>query len=428
MDQLPGRLCGPSEGLIKMPMHRRLKVAMLSTLPPRQCGIATFAANLCTAIRRTDAPIDLEFVAIEHLNGVDDARSDLRWRISQGDRASFLEVANSLNRSNVEVVCVEHEFGLYGTWDGEYCDHLAPFLAALRPPAVTTLHTVLPAPAPSMLAAIQDIAAHSAAVVVMTHRAARLLTGVYGVDPEKVRVIPHGVPVMAHGKVSELSERFGLTDRTVLSTFGLVDPRKGLEFMVDAMELVAARHPDALYLILGRTHPELVVREGERYRSSLVAAIQRKGLAGHVRLVDEYLSEQEIVDYLAVSDVYVTPYLDPDQITSGTLAYALGAGKAVVSTAYLHATEALAEERGLLVGFRSAPELASAVLRIIEEPGLRQRLEANAHQASRHNAWPNVARLVAALLQEVVDQRQRSAAKPFAPGLRTPALLSGGRS
>ncbi len=428
MNQLPGRLCGPSEGLIKMPMHRRLKVAMVSTLPPRQCGIATFAANLCAAIRRTDAPIDLEFVAIEHLNSVDDARSDVRWRISQGDRASFLDVARSLNRSNINVVCVEHEFGLYGTWDGEYHDHLAPFLAALRPSAVTTFHTVLPVPAPSILAAIHEIAAHSAAVVVMTHGAARLLSSVYGVNPEKVRVIPHGVPVMAHDNASELRDRFGLAGRTVISTFGLVDPRKGLEFMVDTMEFVAARHPDALLLILGRTHPELRAREGERYRSSLVAAIQRKGLAGHVRLVDEYLSEQEIVDYLAVTDVYVTPYLDPDQIMSGTLAYALGAGKAVVSTAYLHATEALAEERGLLVGFRSAPELTSAVLRIIEEPGLRQRLEANAHQASRHTAWPNVARLVAALLQEVVDQRQRSADRPPGTGLWTPALLTGGRS
>ena len=428
MDQLRGRLRGSGEGLIKIPERSRLKVAMVSTLPPRQCGIATFAANLCAAIRRAEAPIDLEFVAIEHFDSVDDARSGGRWRISQGDRASFLEVADSLNRSAVEVVCVEHEFGLYGTWDGEYRDHLAPFLAALRPPAVTTLHTVLSAPAPAMLAAIQDIAAHSAAVVVMTHGAAGLLTGIYGVDPEKVRVIPHGVPVMAHDKASELRDRFGLSGRTVVSTFGLVDPRKGLEFMVDAMELVAARHPDALYLILGCTHPEFVAREGERYRSSLVAAIQRKGLAGHVRLVDKYLSEQEIVDYLAVSDVYVTPYLDPDQITSGTLAYALGAGKAVVSTAYLHATEALAEGRGLLVGFRSAPELARAVLRIIEEPALRQRLEANALRAGRHTAWPNVARLMTALLQGVVDQRQRSAARPSAPGRRTPALLSGGHS
>ncbi len=359
---------------------------------------------------------------------MDDASSDARWRISQGDRASFLEVAGSLNRSDVQVVCVEHEFGLYGTWDDEYSDHLGPFLAALRRPAVTTLHTVLPAPSPSMLAAIQDIAASSAAVVVMTHGAANLLAEVYSVAPEKVRVIPHGVPVMAHGESSVLRERMGLVGRTVISTFGLVDPRKGLEFMVDAMEAIVARHPEALYLVLGRTHPELVAREGERYRTSLASAIQRKGLAGNVRLVDEYLSEQEIVDYLAVTDVYVTPYLDPDQVTSGTLAYALGAGKAVVSTVYLHAAEALAEERGLLVGFQSADELALAVLRIIEEPGLRQRLEGNALQAGRHTAWPTVACQMTGLFREAVDQRQRIAARTFDRGLRPAALLNAGRS
>ncbi len=426
MDQERGRLRGRGGSLITIPTPSPLNVAIVSTVPPRQCGIATFAENLCAAMRGAEAPIDLEFVAIEHADSVGFARDDVRWRISQGDRASFIEVADSLNRSNVDVVCVEHEFGLYGTSDGEYLDHLGPFLAALRPPAVITLHTVLPAPVPSMLAAIQHIALHSAAVVVMAHEAARLLTGVYDVAPEKVHVIPHGVPVMAHGEVSELRDRLGLAGRTVVTTFGLVDPRKGLEFMVDAMEVIVARHPDAIYLILGRTHPELLAHEGERYRSSLIATIEDKGLAGHVRMVDEYLSEQAIIDYLAVSDIYVTPYLDPAQITSGTLAYALGAGKAVVSTAYLHAIEALAEERGLLVGFRSALELASAVLRIIEEPGLRQRLEANAHRAGRHTAWPNVALRMMALLQDVVDQRLPSA-RPFARDLR-PFLLSGGRS
>ncbi len=428
MDQHRGRFRASGMGGIQFLPQRRLKVAVLSTVPPRQCGIATFSANLCTAIRRTAAPIDLEFVAIEHRNGPDFGRSEARWRVEQGDRASFLATADSLNRAGVDVVCVEHEFGLFGTSEGAYRDHLAPFLAALRAPAVTTLHTVLPLPEPWMLAAVQRIAAESAAIVVMTHEAARLLEGVYGTDPEKVTVIPHGVPVMTHAEPSELRQRFGLSGRTVISTFGLVDPRKGLEFMIDAMEFVAARHPDAVYLVLGRTHPELLAHEGERYRASLAAEIACKGLAAHVRFVDEYLSEQEIVDYLAATDIYVTPYLDPNQITSGTLAYALGAGKAIVSTRYLHATEALAEERGLLVGFRSASELAAAVLRVIEEPGLRQRLEANALDAGRRMAWPNVARRTGTLLQGVADQRPGTAARPFDPGLLTPALLRGGRS
>jgi glycosyltransferase involved in cell wall biosynthesis len=403
-----------------------LRVAVVSTYSPRQCGIATFAANLASALRQADPGLDLQVAAIENLERMDLPIAAARWRIAQGDRASFLETAAALNHADIDVVCVQHEFGLYGTFDGEYHDHLGPFLAALRIPAVTTLHTVLPAPSLSIRAAVRNIAANSATVVVMTNRAKQLLTTVYGVRPEKIGVVPHGVPVMTTGGDPELRRRMGLTDRTVISTFGLVDPRKGIEFMVEAMDTVRARHPEAIYLILGRTHPELVAREGQRYRASLEQIVQKRQLGEHVRLVDEYFSEQEIVDYLAATDIYVTPYLDADQITSGTLAYALGAGKAIVSTPYLHAVEALAEERGLLADFRSPSSLSAAVFRIMDEPGLRDRLERNAHEAGRRTTWPTVGADMVTLLrgalagQPGVRLLQRCAWEP------RPASLVGG--
>lgn len=396
--------------ILSIPAAVRLKVAVIATARPRQCGIATFSGNLCEVIRRTDSRVDLRFAAIERAGSADRYADDVRWRITQGDAGSFRDLAAELNASDVDVACVEHEFGLYGTWDGRYTDHLAPFLATLQRPAVTTFHTVLPVPEPSILAAVRDIARESAAVVVMTEVARRLLMTVYGVEADKVHVIAHGVPVMRPGLHADVRARLELGDRTVISTFGLVDPRKGIEYMIEAMRLVAQRRPDALYLVLGKTHPELVGREGEGYRAALEEAIAGNGLERHVRLVDRYLSEEEIVDYLEATDVYVTPYLDPHQITSGTLAYALGAGRAIVSTSYLHASEALGQQRGLLVDFRSAEALAQAVLRIIEEPGLRAELERNAYEAGAKTSWPNIARETASLLRAVtVEARQQDA-------------------
>ncbi|MFN0093859.1 MAG: glycosyltransferase [Dehalococcoidia bacterium] len=326
------------------------------------------------------------------------------WRVTQGSGSSFRALASDLNKSDVDLVSVQHEFGLYGGWDGTYTDHLGPFLAMLHKPAITTFHTVLPAPEPAQLAAVCDIAARSAAVIVMTDVAQRLLVTVYGLPAGKIHVIPHGVPVMRPGLHPEVRARLGLAGRTVITTFGLVDPRKGIEFMVEGMATVAQRDPRALYLVLGKSHPELVAREGERYRATIEDLVARRGLQGHVRLVNRYLAEEDIVDYLEATDVYVTPYLDPNQITSGTLAYALGAGRAIVSTSYLHAVEALDRGRGLLVDFRSAGSLSAAVLRVIEEPGLRSDLERSAHAWGATTYWPQVARTTAALFRRVAAE------------------------
>jgi glycosyltransferase involved in cell wall biosynthesis len=322
----------------------------------------------------------------------------VRWRIRQGLPDSYRAAAAALNASDVDVVSLQHEFGLYGVWGDPFQDHLVSFLETLRKPLVTTLHSVLPQPSASVLAAVRRIAQRSHEVVVMADRARSLLIDDYGVSPRSITVIPHGVPpVEPHGR-TRLKEQLDLTGRTIITTFGLVDPRKGLEYMIEAMLTVRQYDPAALYLVVGKTHPDLVRREGEIYRHQLWQLVQELGLQEQVDFVDAYLRQAQIVDYLLASDIYVTPYLDPQQITSGTLAYALGAGKAIVSTPYPHAVEVLSSERGILVPFRDQEQLAAAAVRILSDVDLKQRLERNAYTYGRETAWPRVGERVLSLL------------------------------
>lgn len=327
---------------------------------------------------------------------------DVRWRIRQGDAGSYRDAALAIRRSGADVVNLQHEFGLYGTWkDGVYTDDLRPFLESVGLPVVSTLHSLPPDPSPSMREAIRTVAARSDAVVVMAQLASRSLAGRYGV-PRPPTVIPHGMPEIQPRGRRRLKRAFGFDDRQVITTFGLVDPRKGLEHVIAAMPAIAARHPSAMYLIVGQTHPELLRTAGEAYRNQLVALVERLDMAGHVAFVNEYLTQRQIVDHLLATDVYVTPYLDPDQITSGTLAYALGAGKAIVSTRYLHAIEALADGRGELVDFASPEQIAEAVNGILGDPARKRELEQRAYAYGREAAWPQVGRRVADLMEAVL--------------------------
>jgi glycosyltransferase involved in cell wall biosynthesis len=382
-----------------------LSVAFVATCPPRQCGIATFSRDLERALKAADPRVRIGWAAINEPMSLHRYGSEVRWRIRQGDPNSYREAAEQLDRSRVDVVCLQHEFGLYGIWGDLFDDHLTGFLEVLRKPLVTTLHSVLPEPSPSVRAAIRRLARRSRKVIVMAERARRLLIEVYGVAASDVCVIPHGVPPVEPRGRRRMKKQLGLGKRTILTTFGLVDPRKGLEYMVEAMHEVRQQYPDALYLIVGKTHPELIRREGEAYRKRLWQLVEERDLAKHVAFVDEYLTQAQIVDYLLASDIYITPYLDPQQITSGTLAYALGAGKAIISTPYLHAAEVLASERGLLVDFRSAEQLAEASLRVLADPGLKQRLEANAYLYGRETGWPRVGERMLSVLRSIVSQQ-----------------------
>jgi beta-1,2-mannobiose phosphorylase / 1,2-beta-oligomannan phosphorylase len=379
-----------------------VRIAFVSSAVPRRCGIATFSANLIAAVHAIDHTITCRIAAIEEPAVLRPYASDVRWRIRQGDPESYRAAARAINASNADVVNVQHEFGLYGIWvqpkliagrwtEGSYEDCLQPFLDELRKPVVVTMHTVLPQPSPSIRETVRAISERSDEIIVMASKAVELLASDYGLA-RPPRVIPHGMPVIEpHGRL-RFKEKLGVKGRTIISTFGLVDPRKGLQYMIEAMPAVIAQHPDALYVIAGQTHPDLLRSQGEEYRNALVARTRSLGLDGHVAFINEYMSQRDIIELLLATDVYVTPYLDPNQITSGTLSYALGAGKAVVSTRYLHAAEALSDGRGVLVDDRDPAQLAHAVIGILSDPHAKKALEDAAFAYAHDATWPRSAR------------------------------------
>ncbi|HEX6845038.1 MAG TPA: glycosyltransferase, partial [Actinomycetota bacterium] len=391
-----------------------MRIAFISTYPPRRCGIATFTSDLMGAIRQADTRTQIRVAAIDERNTVRAYDSVVRWRIRQGGPVAYMAAAREIDRSNADVVCVQHEFGLYGLWkgggwagdqwiEGTYEDHLTPFLEELKKPALVTMHTVLPEPSPAIRETVRNIADAAHGLVVMAETAVDILHEVYGVTVTPT-VIPHGMPHIEPKGRRRLKAKLGLDGRQIVSTFGLVGPGKGLEYVIEAMPAVAAAHPESLYLIAGQTHPELLKQRGEEYRNKLAARVEELGLEDHVLFVNQYLEQKDIIEYLLASDVYVTPYLDPNQITSGTLSYALGAGKAVVSTPYLHAKEALANDRGLLVDFRSPETMADAINRILGDPELKARLEQNAYTYANEATWPKTGARFLEVMQELVDE------------------------
>ena len=391
---------------------RRMRVAFVASAVPRRCGIATFTNDLIAAVKSADPSLRVVQAAIDEPNAARAYGPDVRWRIRQEDWRTYRDAALAINASSVDIVNVQHEFGLYGLWhDGTYDDHLKVFLEHLEKPVVTTLHTVPPQPEPWMRDAVRVASERSDVLVVMAHTAARLLADVYGVTKEPA-VIEHGMPAIEPRGRHRLKRQLGVEGRQIISTFGLVDPRKGLEFVIEAMPRIVAEYPNALYLIVGQTHPELLKKDGEAYRNALVAAADRVGVTDQVKFVNEYLTQRQIVDYLLATDVYVTPYLDPNQITSGTLAYALGAGKAIVSTPYLHAREVLDDGRGVLVPFRDARATGDAVTRILGDPGLKQQLERRSYEYGKDMAWPAIGRRVLALMRDVLEARAMELDEP----------------
>jgi predicted GH43/DUF377 family glycosyl hydrolase/glycosyltransferase involved in cell wall biosynthesis len=391
-----------------------MRIAFVSTYPPRRCGIATFTSDLIGAMREADPRVQARVAAIDERNTVRAYGSEVRWRIRQGGPVAYMAAAREIDRSNADVVCVQHEFGLYGLWkgggfagehwiEGTYEDHLTPFLEELKKPALVTMHTVLPEPSPAIRTAVRNIADAAHGLVVMAETAVDILHDVYGVQVTPT-VIPHGMPHIEPKGRRRLKAKLGLDGRQIVSTFGLVGPGKGLEYVIEAMPAVVAEHPDALYLIAGQTHPELLKQRGEEYRNRLSGMVEELGLDDHVVFVNQYLEQKDIIDYLLASDVYVTPYLDANQITSGTLSYALGAGKAVVATPYLHAKEALANERGLLVGFRDPAGMSDAINSILDDPELKGRLEHNAYTYANEATWPKTGARFVEVLSELAQE------------------------
>lgn len=324
----------------------------------------------------------------------------------QQDPASYAAVANFANAYPCDVVNIQHEYGLFGGNDGEW---LVECIAQIRKPVITSLHTVLPDPSPEHLRVARALCATSSAVVVLSQTGRDIMINRYGIDAAKIRVVPHGVPDVPFRESTEEKKRLGLDGRMTISTFGLINRGKGLEYAIEAMNAVVARHPEALYMILGQTHPVIRRREGESYRDELKAEIAANKLADNVILVDKYLEFDELLAYLTATDIYLTPYLNPTQIVSGTLAYAVGCGKAIVSTPYLYARELLAHGRGFLVPARDGSAIATTLVALLDDPALRESTERRAYRYGRHMTWPNVAQSYGAVFDEVIPTPQHAA-------------------
>ncbi len=375
------------------------RTLFLGSFPPRECGIATFLNDV---VNSYDRAFDLtsQVVAIDEPGAEDRVYpANVIARLQQDDRDSYRIVARAIDAHPSLLLNVQHEYGLFGGTDGAW---FLDLLEAVEKPVVVSLHTVLPHAPESHRSVARRLCEKADAVVVLSQNGKDILTADYGVDAHKLHVIHHGVPDVPFRSTETAKVAFGVSDRMTISTFGLISRGKGLEFGIEAMRTVVERHPDALYLILGETHPNVRRYEGESYRHELSAQVEKYGLQQNVKLVDHYLEFGELLNYLSATDIYLTPYLNPVQSVSGTLAYAVGAGKAIVSTPYLYAQELLAHGRGMLAPFRDAAALATAIASLLDDPAARRAMERRAYRFGRQMTWPHVAAAYERVFEQVV--------------------------
>ena len=393
------------------------RVVMIGNSLPRQCGIATFTSDLVQALENeqqaesTGRPFEISVVAMNDGHSYD-YPPGVALSIEQSDLDAYALAARRINALRPDVVCVQHEYGIFG---GEAGSYLLTLLRGLDAPVVTTLHTVLEQPSPQQRAALEELAALSSALVVMSWRALGILEN-QGVPREKLRFIPHGSPKIEADPAAE-KLRLGVETRPLILTFGLMGRGKGLEQAIRALPTLVRSHPDALYLILGATHPHVLKREGERYRGELLALARELGVEQNLRMDNRFVTQEELQRYLAAADIYLTPYPNPAQITSGTLAYAVGNGKAVVSTPYWYAEELLADGRGMLVPFNDPEPMALAMTELLTDPQCRAGLGQRAAAFGEAMQWPRVAAAYLEVLGFAAAQAERGVigGNPAAP-------------
>ena len=366
------------------------KIAFVGDHLPRKCGIATFTSDLLAAVAAAHPQSQCFAVSVNDIGDGYEYPEVVRFEIEEQDLSSYLRAADFLNISNVDIVCLQHEFGIFG---GPAGGHILALLRELRMPVVITLHTILREPRADQRRVMQELISLSTRLVVMVERGRQMLQEIYQAPPAKIDLIPHGIPDVGFVDPTYFKDQFGVEGRVVLLTFGLLSPNKGIEHVLNALPQILAEFPDVVYIVLGATHPNELREHGEAYRLSLEILAKKNKLEKNVIFYNQFVELENLKEFIGAADLYITPYLNEAQITSGTLAYTFGAGKAVVSTPYWHAAELLAEERGVLVPFGDAQAIAREVIGLLRDDTRRHAIRKNAYRIGREMVWSNVAQL-----------------------------------
>ncbi|MGI5875428.1 MAG: glycosyltransferase [Dethiobacteria bacterium] len=381
-------------------IKKRLKVVLISSCLPRQCGIATFSASLGQALEKTMGRDSTCFIALNH-NESHRYPPKVIYQIEQENLEDYYLAAELINSSDIDLVILQHEFGLFGGSGGNY---IVELLGNLKKPVVSTFHTVLERPTPEQNKSFLEVSAFSQALVVMNSLAIEIMTGVYDLPRSRIHLIPHGVPDGFYIDPFYYKSRMELADHFVILTFGFLSPNKGIEIVMEALPKVVQKHPEVLYLILGVTHPEVRKHEGESYREYLQELVQDLGLSDNVRFINSFVDDHLLDSYLGAADLVVCPYHNEEQVTSGVLSNSLGKGKAIISTPYLHAREALSGERGILVNFRDSQMMSTKILQMVENPQERFLMAGRAYKLGQQMGWNHIARKYVELFEEIAER------------------------
>ncbi len=386
-----------------------LKIAFVGDYLPRKCGIATFTYDLRSAIAETSGA-ECIVVPMDDISGGYTYENEVQFQVAEQELEDYRAAADFLNFSNVDVVSLQHEFGIYG---GSCGSHVLALMQDLRMPVVTTLHTVLSEPSQAQRAVMTQLVRLSTRLVVMTERCRQTLINTYSVNSDQVDLIAHGIPSVPDTDQQVLKEQFNVEDKAVALTFGLLSPGKGIEHVLHAIPEIVASFPDFVYLVLGATHPSLIREQGERYRIGLERMAKELGITKHVSFYNRFVELEELTEFIGAADLYITPYLNVEQAVSGTLAYAFGCGQAVISTPYWHAEELLADGRGVLVPFADSSAIARAVIDLLSDDDRRLAMRAEAHRLGRSMTWDHVSQLYIDSFNRARDERSAQR-KPLA--------------
>lgn len=394
------------------------RIAMIGGFSPRRCGIATFTTDVQASILAAFPAASVDIYAMQSPICAPAIAADICGVINQEDVSSYISAAQKIEESRADIVWLQHEFGLFGGYAGSHILRLVESVAA---PLVVTLHTVLESPDTEQRAVMDQLVSKASRIVVMSETGRDVLLRVYRADEDQVVVIEHGVPDRPFGRSAEFKQKFGLTGKRALMTFGLLGPGKGIESVIAALPDIVARHPDTLYCIVGATHPGLIAREGERYREQLIAQAAKLGISDNIRWFNSFFELEELLDLIEAAEIYVTPYLGAEQSTSGTLSYAVALGKAVISTPYIHATELLADDHGILVPFNDSAAMATAVITLLDDPERLLAMQKRAYRRGRAMIWPLYAAQSMAVVQAV---KVTPSIRSSIPRNRPPAAIS----